>query len=159
MVGPSAPTWTLAKGSTRVKKLILDNLDCFSGGRYSRCLYSHTCCGLLNSISRSAKAARHATGRPLPRSCTHKSRLSGDRWLPQTTARRLRRRRTTAHHYSSGGSRCFMYSTAPRPYVSDQIGLRHKASTTARGASGRNPYQGRLQTTALHVAHDMSYRS
>jgi len=47
----------------------------------------------------------------------------------------------------------------PAPYVSGQIGLRHKASTTARGASGRNLYQGVVQTMALHVAHDMSYRS
>jgi len=42
--------------------------------------------------------------------------------------------------------------------VNGQIGLLHKASTTARGASGRNLYQGVLQTIALHVAHDMSYR-
>src|SRR6516165_9823029 len=45
----------------------------------------------------------------------------------------------------------------PAPYVSGQIGLRHKASTTARGASGRNLYQGVVQTMALHVAHHMSY--
>src|SRR5262245_32570782 len=47
----------------------------------------------------------------------------------------------------------------PAPYVSGQIGLRHKASTTARGASGRNLHQGVLPTMVLHVAHDMSYRS
>src|SRR5262249_42606950 len=47
----------------------------------------------------------------------------------------------------------------PAPYVSGQIGLRHKASTTARGANGRNLYQGVLQTMAFHVAHHMSYRS
>src|SRR6266508_804793 len=47
----------------------------------------------------------------------------------------------------------------PAPYVRAKIGLRHKASITARGASGRNLYQGLLPTRALHVAHDMSYRS
>src|SRR5262249_29607640 len=66
-------------------------------------------------------------------------------------------------HYSSGcSSSCFMYSTAPSPphaRTSGQIGLRHKASTTARGASGCNLYQGVLQAVALHVAHHMSYRS
>jgi hypothetical protein len=51
-----------------------------------------------------------------------------------------------------------MYSTAPRPHERGQIGLRHKASIILRGASGRNLYQGVLQTMALHVAHDMSYR-
>src|SRR5262249_16495151 len=30
---------------------------------------------------------------------------------------------------------------------------------TAHGASDHNPYQGVLQTTALHAAHDMTYRS
>jgi hypothetical protein len=43
--------------------------------------------------------------------------------------------------------------------VSGQIGLRHKASITARGASGRNLRQGVLQAMPLYVAHDMSYRS
>jgi hypothetical protein len=43
--------------------------------------------------------------------------------------------------------------------VSGQIGLRHKASITVRGASDRNLCQGVLQTMALHVAQDMSYRS
>ena len=33
VVGPSAPTWTLAKGSTRVKKLIFGRSRCFSGGQ------------------------------------------------------------------------------------------------------------------------------
>jgi hypothetical protein len=47
----------------------------------------------------------------------------------------------------------------PAHYVNGQIGLRHIASTTARGASDRNLYQGGLQAMALHVAHDMSYRS
>src|SRR5215469_6842722 len=46
----------------------------------------------------------------------------------------------------------------PAPHASGQIRLRHKASIAARGASDRNLYQGVLQTTALHVAHDMSYR-
>src|SRR5262249_51800755 len=47
----------------------------------------------------------------------------------------------------------------PPPFVSGEIGLRHKASITPRGASGRNLYQGVLQTMALHIAHHMSYRS
>jgi hypothetical protein len=47
----------------------------------------------------------------------------------------------------------------PAHYVSGQIGLRHKASRTARVASARNLYQGGVQAMALHVAHDMSSRS
>ena len=46
----------------------------------------------------------------------------------------------------------------PAPHVSGQNGLRHKASIAARGASDRNPYQGVLQTMALHAAQHMSYR-
>src|SRR5262249_17388391 len=65
-------------------------------------------------------------------------------------------RHTTTRRGALGAS-CIQQR--PAPHVSGQIGLRHKASTTARGASGRNPYQGVLQTMALHVAHDMSYRS
>jgi hypothetical protein len=62
-------------------------------------------------------------------------------------------------YYSSGCSSCFMYSKAPRPLLRAKIGLRHKASITARGASDRNLYQGVVPTMALHVAHDMSCRS
>src|SRR5262249_7947688 len=47
----------------------------------------------------------------------------------------------------------------PAPHVSGQIGLHHKASTTARGPSDRNPYQGITHTMPLQVAHNMSYRS
>src|SRR5262249_53916621 len=63
----------------------------------------------------------------------------------------------TAHYYSSGCSSCFIiYSTAPpRPPRKRP----NKWPITARGASDHNPYQGVLQTMALHAAHDMSYRS
>jgi hypothetical protein len=47
----------------------------------------------------------------------------------------------------------------PAHYVNGQIDLHHKASTTARGASGRNLSQGVVKAMALHVAHGTSYRS
>src|SRR5215831_6527215 len=65
-------------------------------------------------------------------------------------------RHTTTRRGALGAS-CIQQR--PAPCESGQIGLRHKASITARGTSGRNLYQGVLQTLALHVAHDMSYRS
>jgi hypothetical protein len=65
-------------------------------------------------------------------------------------------RATTTRRGALGASRI---QQRPAPDVSGQIGLPHKASITARGASGHNLYQGVLQTMALHVAHHMSYRS
>src|SRR5262245_45222018 len=69
-------------------------------------------------------------------------------WLRHTTTRR------------GALAAPYIQQRRPVPHVSAQInGLRHKASITAHGASDHNPYQGVLQTTALHAAHDMSYRS
>src|SRR5262245_22180100 len=72
-------------------------------------------------------------------------------------------RRLTTHTTTRRGTLAASYyiqQRHPALHVSGQInGLHHTASTTARSASDRNLYQGVLQTMALHVAHDMSYRS
>jgi hypothetical protein len=88
----------------------------------------------------------------------------------QTTARQasapVLKRLATAHTTTGLGAlaaSCIAASCIrqrrPAPHVSGQIGLRHKASIAARGASDHNPYQGVLQTMALRAAHHMSYRS
>src|SRR5262249_3035142 len=91
---------------------------------------------------------------------THKSRLFGNRWSAANDGVRIAPEAhygTTTRRDVPAGASCIQ-QRLPR-YVSGQIdGLHYKASIAARGASDRNLYQGVLQTTAWHVAHDMSYR-
>ena len=77
-------------------------------------------------------------------------------WLPQM--------RCVEAHYATVAARRGALGAScgqqrPAHYANGQIALHHKASTTARGESGRNLYQGVVQAMALHVAHDTSYRS